>query len=82
MKCVIIPSEKLVKSIAAFERSSESFSSSMTQTCFRDVMDEVQVGLNRGHGFTVYTLWERYLELLAERSAESELQNDNTLLLY
>ena len=54
----------------------------MKQACFRAVMGEEQVGLNRGPVFTVKTLWERYLELLTTRSAESELLDGNNQLRW
>lgn len=44
---------KSLKSIAALECSSESCTFPMKQACFRVVMDEFQVRLNKGNVFTV-----------------------------
>lgn len=71
---------KFLKFIAALEHSLELCTSPMKQACFRVVMDEVQVGLNKGNVFKVNSLWERYLALLATRSAESEVRDDNNTL--
>ena len=38
--------------------------------------------MNRGNVFTIKTVWERYLELLATSPAESELQDDKETLRW
>ena len=71
------------KSISAGERSSKPFPSALNQTCFGITMDELQAALNMGNVFTVKTVWERYLSLMASDPMESNSQNDtNTLKCF